>query len=100
MICKKCNTDNPADAKFSQKCGYNFGVEYSSTPSANREGNFQVSSNAITSSTVIMNKPFHTLHPELHLKSVSEFEDLYFWFNKPNMLKIHIKQNTQVSIHC
>ena len=32
-------------------------------------------------------RPFHLKHPELHLKPISEFEKLFFWFNKPEYVE-------------
>ena len=68
--CPKCYADKPLDAKFCRKCGYDFHSR----------------SSADDSSDV---RPFHIRHPELNLlpASDSEFEKLFFWFNKPEYIE-------------
>lgn len=52
--------ENPDNAQFCRKCGYKF-----------EEGSL----------------PFYLAHPELHLRPISEFEDLVFVFNKPEYVE-------------
>lgn len=68
--CPKCYAENPLDAKFCRKCGRDFNG----------------GSSADDSSDV---RPFHIRHPELNLlpASDSEFEKLFFWFNKPEYIE-------------
>lgn len=68
--CPKCYADNPLDAKFCRKCGCDFNG----------------GSSADDSSDV---RPFHIRHPELNLlpASDSEYEKLFFWFNKPEYIE-------------
>ena len=68
--CPKCYADNPLDAKFCRKCGCDFHGR----------------SSADDSNDV---RPFHIRHPELNLlpASDSEFEKLFFWFNKPEYIE-------------
>ena len=68
--CPKCYADNPLDAKFCCKCGCDFHGRSSDDDSSDV-------------------RPFHIRHPELNLlpASDSEFEKLFFWFNKPEYIE-------------
>ena len=68
--CPKCHADNPLDAKFCRKCGSDF-----------NGGSFADDSSDV--------RPYHIRHPELNLlpASDSEFEKLFFWFNKPEYIE-------------
>lgn len=83
MLYRKCNADNPAYAKFCRKCGINLYVETNSTHK-NVGNNSSKVYKITTSSTIVYSKPFHILHPELHLRPISEYQKLSFWFNKPD----------------
>lgn len=81
---KNCpnNHSNPDNAQFCRICGHRF----EDTPSL----------------------PFHMVHPELHLRPISDFEDLHFWFNKPEYVEdpnesinpeyLYIARNRKVGI--
>lgn len=70
--CPKCNAENPAKAVFCRKCGYKFKEEKLDVK--------QIKDNEDV-------RPFHLRHPELHLLPISEFEKLFFWFNKPEYVE-------------
>ncbi|EOA48410.1 hypothetical protein HMPREF1532_03638 [Bacteroides salyersiae WAL 10018 = DSM 18765 = JCM 12988] len=69
-----CLTENPDNAKFCRKCGLPFLKDVKKNAS-----NVPIEE--------IDNCPFHLKHPELHLKPISEFEKLFFWFNKPEYVE-------------
>ena len=68
-----CKTENPIEAKFCCKCGTQL----------NRAAIITIEE----SSQEMDTRPFHLKHPELHLKPISEFEKLFFWFNKPEYVE-------------
>lgn len=74
--CPKCYAENPLDAKFCRKCG----------------SDFNGGSSADDSSDV---RPFLIRHPELNLlpASDSQFEKLFFWFNKPEYIENSYKSD-------
>jgi len=59
IICDKCKTKHSVTATKCTCCGYSF----------------------------IPQKPFHLLHPEYHLKPLSEFQNLKFFFRKPDYVE-------------
>lgn len=70
----KCKVQNPDKAKFCRKCGIALVQQPKpliSFPMENRADNC----------------PFHIRHLELHLKPISEFGKLFFWFNKPKYVE-------------
>lgn len=64
-----CQSVNPDNAKFCRKCG---------TQLVKDEKVFLIEND---------NRPFHLKHPELHLRPISEFEKLFFLFNKPEYVE-------------
>ena len=75
--CIICGSSNPIEAKFCRKCGRNFD-----------DGSLEkkMINPADDSSDV---RPYHIRHPELNLlpASDSKFEDLLFWFNRPEYIE-------------
>lgn len=70
----ECHADNPIEAKFCRKCG---------TKLSN-------STSIIKSEETVQKKdtrPFYLRYPELHLKPISEFEELYFYFFAPEYVE-------------
>ena len=55
------NHSNPDNAQFCRICGHRFDES--------------------------QNLPFHLQHPELHLKPISEYAKLSFWFKKPEYVE-------------
>lgn len=67
----ECRSENPDNAKFCRKCG---------TPIV-KDG--KVFSTKIETD----NRPFHLKYPELHLKPISEFKELSFFFKSPEYVE-------------
>lgn len=73
--CPKYHAENPLDAKFCRKCGYNFNAGFSENNTMNSaDDNKDV-------------RPFHIRCPELHLRPISEFDKLFFWLNRPEYVE-------------
>ena len=74
--CLICGSSNPIEAKFCRKCGRNFD-----------DGSLEKNDNPADDSSDV--RPYHIRHPELNLlpASDSEFEKLFFWFNKPEYIE-------------
>lgn len=73
---KQCAATNPLEANFCRKCGFPI------------SDNAEVIVCEVENTSIEMDtRPFHLKHPELHLKPISEFEKLFFWFNKPEYVE-------------
>ena len=70
----ECRADNPIEAKFCRKCGTKLS---NSTPIIKSEETVQKKDT----------RPFYLRYPELHLKPISEFEELYFYFFPPEYVE-------------
>ena len=71
-ICSNCESINPDSANYCRSCGMVLQKSHPTTFSF------------IKNNT---NLPYLLRHPELHLKPISEFQDLFFWFNKPDYVE-------------
>lgn len=69
-----CKADNPIEAKFCRKCGSQL---------SNSESNI-ANSSPVQEDDI---RPFHLRYPELHLKPISEFNELSFLFKSPEYVE-------------
>lgn len=73
---KQCGVTNPLEAKFCRKCG---------SPISD---NAEILVCEVENSNVEMDsRPFHLKHPELHLKPISEFQELSFLIKSPEYVE-------------
>ena len=70
----KCRADNPIEANFCRKCGSQL---------SNSVGNI-ANSSPVQEDDI---RPFYLRYPELHLKPISEFQELYFFFKSPEYVE-------------
>ena len=80
-ICKHCQHENIEGAVYCKKCGTKF--EADMTIVAKSDDKHTV----LVKSSEFENIPFHMKHPELHLRPISEYEELIFWRNKPEYVE-------------
>ena len=69
-----CRADNPIEAKFCRKCG------------SQLSNSVRTIVNSVSVQEDDM-RPFYLRHPELHLKPISEFEELSFFFKSPEYVE-------------
>ena len=84
VICSRCQTENIADAIFCKKCGKRIKDD---SPAKVKTKVTDTSHSVLIESKPVRTLPFHLQHPELHLKPISEFDKLFFWFNKPEYVE-------------
>ena len=80
-ICRKCQYVNVEEAVFCKKCGTKLEESMAIVSKYDDKHSFVVKSSELG------NIPFHMKHPELHLRPISEFENLTFWRNKPEYVE-------------
>lgn len=70
--CSNCESINPNSANYCRNCGAIF-PKSQVTPFSFNQNNANI--------------PYLLRHPELHLKPISEFQELFFWFIKPDYIE-------------